>query len=107
MITIILNKNIYPLDIILSASYSLTEKAYFLFDENKEENIVVDIAPKGGNEATIENEFREALLNCLNFKKQVDSTKEIRKMVLQRALLLGEDEKADGDCDGKEDSNKE
>ena len=107
MINVILNKNIYPLEIILSASYSLTEKAYFLFDEDKEGNIIVNIEPKEGNESTIEADLKEALLNYLNFKKQVDSTREIRKMVLQRALLLGEEEKVEGNCDRKEDSNKE
>jgi His-Xaa-Ser system protein HxsD len=89
MIKIILNKNIYPLDVVFSASYFLMDKAYFLFDEDKEGNYLVNIEPKEKND-NIEKEFKEELLACLTYKNQVENTKEIRETILKRALLLGE-----------------
>jgi His-Xaa-Ser system protein HxsD len=95
MIKIILNKNIYSLDIIFSACYTLMDKAYFLFDEDKNQNYIINIEPKEGFRKLIENQFKEELLSCLTYKKQVGLTKEIRETILKRALLLGEKKNED------------
>ena len=83
-----LDKGIYTLDVIYSAAYSLTDEAYFLFDESGKDYLVM-IYPK--QEGEIKVMFLDALLKYLNHSKRVESTKDIRKMILQRALLLGED----------------
>lgn len=87
MNTLNLNKNIYSLDIIFSAAYSLMEKAYFLFDED-DKNFIVMIEPKQANGINIENNFKEELLNYLNYSKKLSQTKELRQLILKRALLL-------------------
>jgi len=94
---ILLNKNIYPLEVVFSASYALMGKAYFLFDENEKGDILIKIEAKTeGND--IERELKEELLNYLVYKKQVENTKEIREAILRRALLLSfEDENRNKD----------
>lgn len=80
------------MDVIFSAAYSLMEKAYFMFDEDKNKNIIVKIEQKK-KAADIKSEFMQELLNYAVYKKNFEKTKNIREYILKRALLLVNDEK--------------
>jgi His-Xaa-Ser system protein HxsD len=95
---IILNEHLYSLETIFNAAYSLIDKAYFLFDKLEDNRIVVKIEEKSPGEKNIVGEFQEALLLYLAYKKQAESTKEIRTLILKRALLLTEEPKGEKDA---------
>jgi His-Xaa-Ser system protein HxsD len=90
---ITLNRNIYPTDAVFASAYSLLDKAHFLFDEDEDKNILVEIEPKPGEAGRIEKEFKDALVLNLHYKSRLEATKESRKMILQRALLLSKYQK--------------
>ncbi len=90
--TIRLNKNIYSLEVIFSAAYVFLEKAYIKLDEENE-NIVVNISQKQGQDMqNIEKEFLNELINYSDYKKRAERSRNIREIIIQRAILTNETE---------------
>ena len=88
-----INPKIYPLEIVSSAAYSFVDKAYILLDGDPEKEIIANIEFKrkeDGPQKLVE-EFLEELLNYLVYYSQRSENREIRKILLERALLSGKE----------------
>lgn len=82
-----LNPLFYPLDVIYSASYVMLEKAYFSFDGDPKKEVKVSIVPKEGYDVEeVSNEFSDELVNYLEHKSNYERNKDIRHIILQKAL---------------------
>lgn len=83
-----INPMIYPLEVIYTASYVFLDRAYIVIDGDPEKEIIVKIRPKDkdGNEK-IGLEFNNELINYLEYKTNLEQNKEIRQIILQRALM--------------------
>jgi len=103
-IKIKLNTNLYPLDVIYSAAYSLVEKGYFYFEGDPKSEIIVNIKLKKKN-IDIEGEFKDQLLNYLEFKNNSVQNHDIKQMILHRALITNDPElgKIDDDNSNNDD----
>lgn len=89
-----LDPELYPLDVITSAAYSYLDKAYIFLSGDKNKEIIVNLKPKNEtfNKEKITLEFSEALLNYLEYKNNYNNNKEIRQMILQRAIVTNDPE---------------
>ncbi|MFP4424134.1 MAG: hypothetical protein ACLFP2_02785 [Candidatus Woesearchaeota archaeon] len=83
-----INPRIYPLDTIYSASYVLLDEAYILLDGDPDTEVKVSIKPKSGQDPEeLGYRFHNQLINYAVYKEQVKKNQDIRKVILQRALL--------------------
>jgi len=92
------NPKIYPLDVIYSAAYSMLDKAYVLLSGDAETEVIVSIKPKDNTSTNLADEFTSELLNWAVYKTQSEKNADIRKAIIQRALLtngFNEEEKDD------------
>ena len=89
-----LNKEIYPKEVIIQATYVKLENYYFLIDAD-ETYFYVYIKPKQSlSEEEMERaayEFFEELVESQSYLDQLKRTKEIRQTILERALLTQQD----------------
>ena len=93
-----INPKIYPLDVIYKAAYVMLDKAFILLDGNPETEVIVKIKGKNGEDEKLKDEFSSELLNWAVYKDQSEKNAEIRKTIIQRALLTnGFEEKKDDD----------
>lgn len=86
------NPKIYPIDVVYCAGYVFLDNFYVIIDGDPEKEIIVKVFPKegqGGNN-DIEKEFNNELVNYAFYKKQVERNGDIRKSIMQRALLTSE-----------------
>lgn len=86
-----INPKIYPLEVVYSAAYVFLDKAYILIDGDPKKEIIVEAKPK--EEKNLEyfgGEFNNELLNYLTYKNFSDKNKDIRTMIVQRALITGD-----------------
>ena len=89
-ISIKLNPLFYPLEVVYSASYALIDKAYFSFDGDPDKEIIVNVVPKENVESEqLRKDFNNELLNYLEYKMNYERNKDIRHVILQKALELG------------------
>jgi His-Xaa-Ser system protein HxsD len=90
------NPQIYSLDTIYTAAYVFLEKAYLVLDGNLQKEISIKLTGKkkcGKEELTIlGEEFLNELINYGFYKKQSEQNKQIRQILLRKALLTGLDE---------------
>ena len=77
-------KDLYPKTIILKSAYMFTDRA-FIFISQTDNNYVVNIEGKNG-ELDIEEEFKNELLSQALRYDVVDKTKNIRELIISRAL---------------------
>ena len=97
-ITISLNTEIYPLDVIYSAAYVFIDKAYVFLDGNPEEEILVTLTAKeGGDILKIEGDFKNELLHYSNYRQNVIDSKDVRTIIMQKALFTSDDDSLDDD----------
>ena len=82
---------LYPLDVIYSAAYVFLDRAYILLDGNPEGRVIVELRPKEEMDLDkLGNEFNNELLSYAFHKSQLEGTGDVRKIILQRALLTYE-----------------
>ena len=90
-VTIPINPKIYPLDVIYSAAYVFLDDFYIIIDGDPEKGVIVKIFPKDGSKTRdIEKRFNNELVNYAFYKKQVEKNSDIRKAIIQRALITTE-----------------
>lgn len=91
-VTINVNSQIYPLDVIYSAAYVFLDRCYILLDGNPKKRISVTLKPKKTEEefGKVAGEFSNELLNYAFYKKQAEKTSTIRQSIVQRALITNE-----------------
>jgi His-Xaa-Ser system protein HxsD len=85
-----INPVIYPLDVIYSAAYVFLDKAYIILGGEPNKEIIVSIKSKDGKDNKIALEFYNELVVYLEYKQNFENNKEIRKTLLQVALLGSE-----------------
>ena len=87
--TIRVNPKIYPLSIVYKAAYILMDKAYILLDGDPEKEITAEIRSKNGKDSAevLAQEFNEQLLNYSVHKVQLEETRKMRELLLERALI--------------------
>lgn len=84
-----INPSIYPLERVCATAYVFLDKYYFILDGDKEKEIIVKVKPKNANQdlEKFAYVFFEELLSITNYFNQLEKTKDIIKIVLQRALF--------------------
>lgn len=87
------SSEIYSLDTIYTAAYVFLEKAYLVLDGDLKKEIFIKLtAKKKCNEEELNllgEEFLNELINYGFYKKQSEQNKQIRQIILRRALLTG------------------
>jgi len=83
-----INPKIYPLEVIYSAAYVFLDKAYLTIDGNPEEEISVQMKPKGKeNLEKLGMEFNNELVNYAVYVVQATRNQPLRKAIIERTLL--------------------
>ena len=86
-----INPKVYPLETIYSAAYVFLDKAYILLDGDPKKEILVKLKPKEKqNLEKLGGDFLNELINYADYQKRAEKTKEIREMLLQRALITND-----------------
>lgn len=91
-VTIKINKNIYPKEVIIQATYVKLENFYFLIDEDKD-YFLVSMKFKDKTNNNSENltkavyEFFDELIESQSYLDQLKRTTELRQIILEKALL--------------------
>jgi His-Xaa-Ser system protein HxsD len=89
-VKIYLPEKIYTKEVILQTTYVLLEKYYFFIDfDNKENNFIVYMWSKEDHSLNINhiNQFLDELIESASYIDQLKRSKEIREIILERALL--------------------
>lgn len=86
------NPRIYPLDVIYSAAYVFLDDFYVIIDGDPEKGVIVKMLPKESSMANkdVGKRFNNELVNYAFYKKQVERNADIRKAIIQRALVTTE-----------------
>jgi len=88
-----INPKIYPLEVIYSAAYVFLDRAYLTIDGNPEEEIFVQMKPKGKeNLEKLGLEFNNELVNYSVYVVQATRNQPLRKAIIERALLTNTEE---------------
>ena len=84
-----INPKIYTLESIYSASYVFLDKAYVLLNGDPKKEIIIKLKSKKEKEdlKKLGLEFFNELINYSDYEKRAEKTKQIREIILQRALI--------------------
>jgi His-Xaa-Ser system protein HxsD len=85
-----ISKEIYDKEVIIHATYVLLDKYYFLVDvDNKENNFIIHMWAKKENSLSKKDvlSFFDELIETNSYLKQLENTKDLREILLERALL--------------------
>lgn len=82
------NPKLFLIDAIYSAAYMMMDKAYIVLDGNPETEIKVEIRKKNNNTdlKDLAIEFNEQLLNYSVYAIQNERNRNIRELILKKAL---------------------
>ena len=90
-IRIAVDSNIYPLDVVTSASYVFLDKAYVFIEGDPAKELIVNMVPKKGHDPEkLGMEFNNELLNYALYKKQSEKNAPVKEAIIQRALMTAE-----------------
>jgi His-Xaa-Ser system protein HxsD len=94
-VLISVNSEIYSLDTVYTAAYVFLEKAYIFLDGDLKKEIFIKLTAKkkfNKEELTLlGQEFLNELINYGFYKKQSEQNRQIRQILLRKALLTGLD----------------
>jgi len=84
-----INPSVYSLDKVYATAYVFLEKFYFVFDGDKDSEIIVKVKPKSKAQdlEKFPDKFFEELLSISNYFNLFEKNKELLSLVLQRALF--------------------
>jgi His-Xaa-Ser system protein HxsD len=88
-VTISINPNLYPLEVIYSAAYIFINRAYVMIDGHPEGEILVQLRPKTNintDAETLGREFNNELINYMTYLQRAARSQNIRESILKRAL---------------------
>jgi len=86
-----INPKVYPLDAVYSAAYVFLDRAYVWLDGDPKKDILIELKPKNKeNLEKLGREFNNELINYADYQNRAKSTKNIRELLLQRALLTND-----------------
>ena len=101
-VSVSVDTNLYPLDVIYSAAYVFLDKAYILLSGDPKNKVIVELKPKAEYDLEIlGGEFNNELLSYANYKEMSRANKDVRHTILQRALLT-----CDASYDAEEDDEQ-
>ena len=85
------NSKIYSREMIFSAAYILTDKAYIIIDGDIKTGLIVKIWSKekidSKNLKKLAYDFNDELLNCQVYENQSTKNGKLREIMLKRALI--------------------
>ena len=89
-VLIVVNSKIYPLPVVHSAAYIMTDKAYIILDGDPDGDILIQIRPKDANSSleALGRKFSEELLNYSTYMIQSERNRELRNIIFQKALSI-------------------
>lgn len=88
VISVKVNPKIYSLDVVYSAAYSWTDKAYVLLEGDPRKEIIVKLILKDkGESKKAVLEFNQQLLTYAFYEKMANQNKKLREIYLQRVLI--------------------
>ena len=88
VVTININPDIYPLDVIYSASYVFLERTHIFLDGCPTEEVFVEMKSKKNEDLEkLAMDFIDELITYADYKKRAEKSKKIREAIIQRALL--------------------
>ena len=83
-----INPNIYPLDVVYSACYSLIDRAFIIIDGHPAEEIIVELRPKKKmNLEKLGRLLNEELLSYAFYKSKARQNKTLREILMKTAFL--------------------
>jgi His-Xaa-Ser system protein HxsD len=86
-----INPKVYPIETVYSAAYVFLDKAYVVLDGDPKKEIVIKLKPKEKYDLKkLGNEFFNELINYADYHKRAKDTKELRQMILQRAIITND-----------------
>ena len=85
----VINSQIFPKEVIYKTAYSFIDNFFVLLDKDKLGNILVKLRKKEGkcDRDIIEGEFHNELLNQLIRLQVYEQTKNLREMIVMKALF--------------------
>lgn len=90
-VTIKINKDIYPKEVLIQASYVKLENFFFFLDQDQDYFIVnMKFKEKKGTNTELETavyEFFDELIESQSYLDQLKRTSKIREIILEKALL--------------------
>jgi len=102
------NPKIYSLDVVYSAAYVFLDKAYVLLDGDPETEVLVRLKPKKEEDLEkLGGEFFNELINYADYEKRAAKTKDIREILLKRALVTNDPSIVKQDIDKLNDKKNE
>lgn len=83
------NPKIYPLERIYATAYVFLDKYYFIFDGDREKEIILRVKPKNPekNMEKFAYDFFEEMLSTTNYFNQLEKNKDVINMIVKRALF--------------------
>ena len=89
---LLVNPMIFPLSVVYSAAYVMLDKAYIFLDGDPNKEIKVYIKSKNpkDNHKSLAQSFNEELINFAVYHTQSEKNKELRRSLIQRALLTND-----------------
>ena len=87
-VSISVNPEIYPLDVVLSSAYIFTERCYVLIDGDPKEELLVELRPKKKEDLElVARDFNNELVNYANYTVQTIRNQELRQAIISRVLM--------------------
>ena len=86
-----INPKVYPIETVYSAAYVFLDKAYVILDGDPKKEIIVKLRLKEkGDLKKLGNEFFNELINYADYQKRSKDTKQLREMIMQRAIITND-----------------
>jgi His-Xaa-Ser system protein HxsD len=106
LLKVLINPNIYPLDVIYAASYVFIDNVYVIIEGDLKKEIRVILKPKEKYDLEkLGMEFNNELLNYAVYKEKSTKNKGIREAIMQRALVTNDPTLIEGNEDDKLDKD--
>jgi His-Xaa-Ser system protein HxsD len=86
-VSISINPNLYPVEVIYSAAYIFINQAYVMIDGDPKEEILVRLKPKNSMDLeTLGREFNNELVNYMAYLLRTVRSQGTREEIVQRAM---------------------
>lgn len=89
-LTLKINKNIYPKEVVIQTTYVLLDKYYFLIDEDKSNWLLFVKLKDLESEENLEDialKIFDELIESSSYLNQLQKTSKIRQVLLEKALI--------------------
>ena len=96
------SKSLYPKISLIKAAYNFTDRAYIYLEQN-DKDYIVNIKTKDKYESSLDDDFKNEMLVQTARYEIYKQTKEIRKIIIARAMASTVIEKNQADNESDED----